>query len=127
MAYPYEPPVQNKMVLISFADFGAASSVFIPTGFNGRIKRISAVTSVAATGADTIVTPKIGNTGNTTGTAVTNGALTLPLTGASIGYVGVSVPTGLNVFAATDFIRLDSDGGATNSVPGSVLLELEPT
>ena len=127
MAYPYKPPNQNKIAYLPFADIGAASSIFFCPGFSGRLKRISVVTTVAATGADTVITAKIGNTGNTTGTAITNGVVTSPLTGASIGNVAQAFPSALNTFGATDFIRLDSDGGATNSVPSTVTLEMEPT
>ena len=120
MAYPYEPPSQNKFVTVNMADVGAAASAYIAPGFDGRIKRITGVVFSAITGANSVVTTKIG------GTAVTNGVLTVLLSGAAAGNVSQAIPSGLNVFTAGQAIEFASDGGATNSAVFAITCELEP-
>src|SRR5215471_15090107 len=114
MAYPYEPPNQNRFASSYMADVGAASSSFVSPGFDGRIKRITGVVYGAITGANSVVTTKIG------GTTVTGGTLTVLLSGAAAGNVSQAIPTGANVFRATDNIEFASDGGATNTQPFNI-------
>jgi hypothetical protein len=120
MAYPYESPMQNKLVTVNMADVGAAASAWVVPGFDGRIKRINGVLSTAITGANSVITTKIG------GTAVTGGTLTVIQSGSAAGNVASAIPTGANVFRATDAIEFASDGGATNSSVYCITVELEP-
>jgi hypothetical protein len=120
MAYPYIPPAGNICITVNMADVGAVASAFIAPGFDGRIKRLNGAVFSAITGANSVVTTKIG------GTAVTGGVLTVLLSGAAAGNVSSAVPSALNVFRSTDAIEFASDGGASNSAVFAITAELEP-
>jgi hypothetical protein len=120
MAYPYEPAMQTKYLTVTMTDVSAPSSVFVAPGFDGRIRRITSSLGGAITVADSILTTKIN------AVAVTNGGWTVSQSGSAAGDVDQAIPTALNVFRATDFIRFDTDGGSTTTQPLTITMELEP-
>lgn len=124
--YPSAPSLSRRTITIMMTDAGTAGtapgSIFFTPGFRGKIKKISAVTPVAITGANTVLTCSIGTT------AVTTGVVTMLLASSAAGDIFSATPTAANSFSATDYIKLVSDGGATNAVlPVAVTFELEAT
>lgn len=124
--YPGQPSLTRKFHTIMMVDAGtaggAAGSIFFTPGYRGKIKKISAVTPVAITGANTVLTASIGTT------AVTTGVVTMLLASSAAGDIASAVPTAANSFSATDYIKVVSDGGATNAtLPVVITLELEAT
>jgi hypothetical protein len=120
MAYPYIPAAGNIFVTVQMTDVSAPSSVFIAPGFDGRIKRITSSLAGAITVADSVLTTKIN------AVTVTNGGWTVSQSGSAAGDVDQAIPTALNVFRSTDFIRFDTDGGSTTTQPLTITAELEP-
>ena len=91
---------------------GANSSALIPVGVAGQIVGIYSTIS-GDPGAETKLTASIGST------AITGGVITVA-NGASAGDIDSATPTALNVVAATDYIKIVSDGGASNAVVAQV-------
>jgi hypothetical protein len=101
---------------------GAPGSIFFTPGFRGKIKKITAVSPAAITGANNVLTASIGTV------AVTGGVVTMLLASSAAGDIFSATPTALNSFSPTDYIKIVSDGGASNAVlPVVVTLELEAT
>lgn len=124
--YPQSPSLNRRFVSIMMVDAGTAGtapgSVFFTPGFRGKIKKLSAVTPVAITGANTVLTASIGTA------AVTGGVVTMLLASSAAGDIFTATPTAANTFSPTDYIKVVSDGGATNAtLPVVVTLELEAT
>jgi hypothetical protein len=91
------------------ADVSTASiaRVVVPTA--GRVVAIYSVLGGAITGADSIVTCRIGTT------AITGGALTVAFTASAAGDVDSAFPTALNVVAPGQYLAADTDGGSTGT------------
>jgi hypothetical protein len=124
--YPKTPSLNRQFTNLTMVDSGTAGtapgSVFFTPGYRGKIKKISAVTPVAITGANNVLTASIGTT------AVTGGVVTMLLASSAAGDVFTATPTAANSFSPTDYIKVVSDGGATNAtLPIVVTLELEMT
>jgi hypothetical protein len=124
--YPKTPSLNRRFASIMMTDAGTAGtapgSIFFAPGYRGKIKKITAVSPVAITGANNVLTASIGTT------AVTGGVVTMLLAASAAGDIFSATPTAANSFSPTDYIKIVSDGGATNAVlPVVVTLELEAT
>lgn len=124
--YPKTPSLNRKFVNLTMVDSGTAGtapgSVFFVPGYRGKIRKITAVSPVAITGANNVLTASIGTT------AVTGGVITMLLASSAAGDIFTATPTAANSFSPTDYIKIVSDGGATNAtLPIVVTLELEAT
>lgn len=119
--YPKTPDLNRRFMTVYMADVSTMGQIYVVPGFRGKIKAIHTVMNGTITGTDAIITPKI------EGTAVTNGAVTLAVSGAAAGVKDSSVPTAANTFTATDAIELETDGGSTGTVEVMITLELEAT
>ena len=124
--YPQTPSLNRNFVNLTMVDSGTAGtapgSVFFSPGYRGKIKKITAVTPVAITGANNVLTASIGTV------AVTGGVVTMLLASSAAGDIFSATPTALNKFSPTDYIKIVSDGGATNTtLPIAITLELEAT
>jgi hypothetical protein len=124
--YPQTPSLSRRFTTIMMTDAGTAGtapgSVFFTPGYRGKIKKITAVSPVAITGANNVLTASIGTT------AVTGGVVTMLLAASAAGDIFSATPTAANTFSPTDYIKVVSDGGATNAVlPVAITLELEAT
>jgi hypothetical protein len=120
MPYPYKPTNAAVMMTLQMADVSAPTTLFVAPGFTGRIRRVTTVLGGAITVADSLCKLQI----NTTD--VTNGNWTVSQSGSAAGDIDSAVPTALNVFQATDHIRVISDGASTTTQPLGITLELEP-
>jgi hypothetical protein len=83
----------------------------------GQIYVVSPVAGTI-TGANTILTPKIG------GTAITGGAITIAFSGSAEGDVDSSTPTALNEITAGSAIEIETDGGSTGTVKTVLTIEI---
>lgn len=99
---------RTEVITQYIADIGDAKTYYVVVPFAGTITKMYSVIHAAITTTDTVLTPKI----NTV--AVTNGAITVAVSGSAAGIVDDSTPTALNVFAAGDTLELAS-GGETDA------------
>lgn len=119
MARPYVPPLSSRYITVTIDDISSAGQVYVAPGFTGRIKRATSCIAGAIGTADADLTLKI------SGTAVTGGVITVATAGSAAGDVDSCIPTGANEFTPTDHIEVETDGASTNTVPVTVVLELE--
>jgi hypothetical protein len=103
----------------SIADISTAGQIYVVSPVAGTISKIYSVINGAISGANAILTPKIG------GTAITDGAITVAFSGSAAGDVDSSTPTALNTVATNDAIEIETDGGSTGTV--EVVLTIEIT
>jgi hypothetical protein len=103
----------TMLIQTSISDVsGANSSVLIPVGVAGEITGIYTTIS-GDPGAETELTASIGTT------AITGGVVTIA-NGSAAGAIDSATPTALNVVTAGDYIKIVSDGGASNAVSAQV-------
>jgi hypothetical protein len=124
--YPKTPSLNRRFATIMMTDAGTAGgapgSIFFSPGYRGKIRKITAVTPAAITGANAVLTASIGTV------AVTNGVVTMLLASSAAGDTFSATPTAANSFSPTDYVKVVSDGGPTNAVlPVAITLELEAT
>lgn len=106
----YLAPGANLMALtVTLADVSTASIARVVSPVGGRIVAIYSVLGAAITGADSIVTNRIGTT------AITGGTLTVAQAGSAAGDVDSAFPTAANVVNPGQFLAVDTDGASTNT------------
>ncbi len=101
---------RKQLVTITFANVGAAASVFINFPFRCIIHKITSVLQSAITTADAVLTAK-----NHAGTAMATGAITIAFTGSAAGTIDSVTPTTNNVVNENENIEIANDGGATGT------------
>jgi predicted RecA/RadA family phage recombinase len=102
------------------ADVSTASdSALNAAPFAGRITQFTHQLASAITGADSVVTPKIGST------ALTGGAVTVAYSGSAVGDIDISYPTAANVTAAGDILKAATDGASSTAAVGLAMFELQ--
>ena len=122
--YGRKPSFHAQCVPVRIADISTAGQEHISPGFKGKIRQATNSLGGEITGADATLTLKIVSGG--TATAVTNGTITVANSSSAAGDVASCTPTGNNTFSQTDSIEVETNGNSTNTVPTTVLLELEP-
>ncbi len=123
LRYLVDSEVKNKRCYISlyYPDVANKSDMFLPMTFAGTVKDIKCVIDGAIGTADTVLTFKV----NTT--AMTNGTLTIAYSGSAAGDMDSCTPTALNVFTATDYLRVTSDVAGSGTVNATILFTIERT
>jgi len=112
----------NRCVLTTrIDDISTASSAWVVTPIAGTISKIYSVISGAITSGAAVLTAEIG------GTAVTNGVLTVAVSGSAAGIIDVATPTANNTVTAGSAIEIATDGGSTNSVSAVITFEITPS
>ena len=93
------------------ANVSTADQIYIPvpTGFAGEVVEIRTAIDAAISGADAVITPKIG------GTAMTNGAITIANASSAAGDSDVSNPTGARSVTPGDTIEIETSGASTGT------------
>lgn len=110
----------NRLALtMRFEDIGTAGNQFIVSPLAGKVAGIWVTCDVAPTGSNTVLTASI------SGTAITAGNITVPFSGAAAGDVSSCTPSALNVVTAGQAIKINTDGGATNTVPATLVFLLD--
>lgn len=106
------PDLLNTTLQFTIDDISTAGQVYIPvpTGFDGEVVEVRVALNGAITGADADLTLKIG------GVAMTNGVITVPISGSAAGVVSTGRPSGLNAVAAGGAIEIETDGASTGTV-----------
>lgn len=114
--------MQVPVVIVSamLADISTASSVFVASPVAGRVVKVVTTLQGAISGADSVVTPKIG------ATAMTATAITVAYSGSAAGDVDSTVPTALNVVAVGDALNIASGGQSTDTAQLLVQFHIVP-
>lgn len=109
----------KKFVLTTqIEDISTAGQTYVVSPFAGTITKIYSVLNGAISGANSILTPKIG------GTAITDGAITVAFSGSAAGDVDSSTPSALNTVTAGQAIEIETDGGSTGTVKTVLTIEI---
>lgn len=103
---------------VDMTDVSAAGTVYLPSPVAGVISKVYVIIANAITGADSVITTKIGST------AVTGGAVTLTQSGSASGSVFSATPTANNAVVAGDNINFTSDGASSTTSRGTILVEI---
>ena len=112
----------NRCVLTTrIDDISTSSSAWVVTPIAGTISKIYSVTSGATTGGTALLTAEIA------GVAVTNGVLTVLVSGSAAGIVDVATPSAANTVTAGSAIEIVTDGGSTNTVSAVITFEITPS
>ena len=112
----------NRCVLTTrIDDISTSSSAWVVTPIAGTISKIYSVTSGATTGGTALLTAEIA------GVAVTNGVLTVLVSGSAAGIVDVATPTAAYTVTAGAAIEIATDGGSTNTVSAVITFEITPS
>mgnify|MGYP003134312780 FL=1 len=112
----------NRCVLTTrIDDISTASSAWVVTPVAGTISKIYSVISGAITSGAAVLTAEIG------GTAVTNGVLTVAVSGSAAGIVDSATPSAANTVTAGSAIEIVTDGGSTNTVSAVITFEITPS
>lgn len=98
------------------ADISTAGQIYIPVPDAGNIIKAFSVIDGAITGADAVLTLKIG------GTAVTGGTMTVANSGSAAGDVDTCEPTAARSVVEGDSIEVETDGGSTNTVKAGICI-----
>lgn len=103
---------------VKMTDISTAGDVFIPMPVAGTVSKLYSVIDGAIINANAVITPSID------GIDITNGVITIAFSGSDAGIVDSSTPTADNVVTAGTFIRLETDGGSTNTVAAVFTIEI---
>lgn len=87
--------------------------------FAGKITKVWSVLGGAITGADAVVTPKIGST------AITGATLTIANSGSALGDVDVAHPTAANTVVFGSKLVASTDGASSTTATLDVFFEIE--
>lgn len=103
-----------------FTDIGTASSIYVPIPVNCTLNKVSTSIQSVPTGADSILT--VANYALST-----IGTITIAFSGAAAGDIDTLTATVNNTFLADTFIKVTTDGGATNSVEAIIVFKFTQT
>jgi hypothetical protein len=106
-------PNNWRVLTVQLADISADSSAWIVSPCDGYIKEFYSTISAAITGADCVITLKIGTT------AVTGGVITVANASSAAGDVNVVYPTGANYVNKGQVIQVDSGGESSTTSIGT--------
>ena len=112
----------NRCVLTTrIDDISTASSAWVVTPIAGTISKIYSVISGAITSGAAVLTAEIA------GVAVTDGVLTVAVSGSAAGIVDSATPSAANTVTAGSAIEIVTDGGSTNTVSAVITFEITPS
>lgn len=103
---------------VDMTDISTASTSYISSPVAGTISKISTIINGVITTGDAIITSKIAAVN------ITNGAITIANAGSAAGDVDSTIPTALNIVAVGDNINFTTDGGSTNTVRATIIVEI---
>ncbi len=101
---------------VRIPDIGTASSVYVPIPVNCTLTRVVTAVQAAPATTDTILT--IANYALTT-----IGTITIAFSGSAAGDIDTLTATTNNTFLADTFLKITTDGGASNAVEAIVTLK----
>ena len=98
---------RRSMITAHFEDISASSDIYLPIPYAGTISKIQTTLSGAITGSDVIFTFY-----NSAGSSM--GTITVTQSGSAAGDVDVLTPASNNTTTASDYIRVNCNGGASS-------------
>lgn len=111
--------VKNARVSVRMDDISTAQSVWVSIGEACTFRKLTSIINGVIITADAEITTEIG------GVAVTGGALTIANSGSAAGIVDTATPSALNVLTAAQGLEIITDGGSTNTVAATFIVEFE--
>ena len=112
--------VNKTYVHVWLDDVSTASSILVPFSYSGTVTKVTSVIAGAIATADSIITVT-DNGGSSMGT------LTIAFTGSAEGDVDTLTPTSNNTFTSGQRIKIATDGGSTNAIRISFILDITIT
>lgn len=112
---------QVDYITAELTDISTASSCYVVAPYAGNIIKIYSVIDGAITGANATITPSIG------GVSITSGAITIAYSGSAAGDVDSCTPTANNSVTAGQAIKIETDGGSTNTVKAQFTIVIQRT
>lgn len=103
---------------VDMTDISTAATVHLPSPVAGTITGIQTIINGAIITADAVITSKIA------AVTITNGTVTIAFTGSAAGIVDSATPTALNAVVVGDNINFTTDGGSTNTVRATIIVEI---
>lgn len=107
-------------VSVPFLDIGTAGSIWVPVPHAAILNSVVCILQGAAATTDTILT--VANTALST-----IGTITVAFSGSAGGDVDTLTASVNNTFSANTFVRITSDGGASNAVRAELVLTFTRT
>lgn len=98
---------RRSMITAHFEDISSSSDIYLPMPYAGTISKIQTVASGAVSGGDVVFTFS-DSSGNSMGT------ITVTSSGSAAGDVDTLTPTSNNTVTASDYIKVNCDGGASS-------------
>lgn len=103
---------------VDMTDVSTASTSYLVSPVAGTVSKVWVIISAAITGANSIITSKIGST------AITDGAVTLAYSGSAAGSVFSATPSAANTVAAGSNINFATDGASSTTSRGTIVVEI---
>jgi len=110
----------KNSITVRIADISTLETLYVPLPAC-TVKKITSVLSGAITGADATITA------NRDAVALTNGVITLEVSGSGAGVIDSCEPTANNVFDGAQYLKLVGGGESTGVVPVLVTIEFDIT
>jgi hypothetical protein len=98
---------RRSMITAHFEDISTSSDIYLPMPYAGTISKIQTVASGAVAGGDVVFTFS-DSSGNSMGT------ITVTSSGSAAGDVDTLTPSSNNTVTASDYIKVNCDGGASS-------------
>lgn len=117
--------LNNENLLVfcgELADISTPSSVYFPVPIACKVVKITVLTHATFTGTN-VITAQIVPSESTTGSAVTG--ISISCTGANANTVNSGSSSSNNGLAATDTLRIITDGGGTGAAAATILVTLD--
>lgn len=102
------------------ADVSTASAIYLVAPVAGSISRITTVLQGAITVANAAVKASIG------GVDITGGGVTVAYSGSAAGDMDTSACTAANTVTERQVVKIETDGGSTDTAALEICLELTP-
>lgn len=110
--------LKKDVLTVKMADISTAGTVYVPSPYAGTITKITSIIDGAISGADAVITPKIG------AVEITDGAITIANSGSAAGDVDNATPSAANTVAVGNNINLTTDGASTGTVAAVFNIEI---
>ena len=110
--------LKKVFLSVDMTDISTASTVYLPSLVAGTITSIKIVVNGAITVADAVITSSISSVG------ITNGVVTIDQATAVAGSVFSATPTAINDVTVGDNISFATNGGSTDAVRATIVVEI---
>jgi hypothetical protein len=111
---------RRSVFTVHFTDISSAQSFYLPIPFAGTVSRVTSVIASTISGSDVVVTVK-------NSSAATMGTLTITQAGSASGDVDTVNPSSNNTPTDSDYILLETNGGASTHVDFVISVVVEHT